>query len=369
MDTRRHVLFKMPTPERPQYKEKLLEILASPPNMIIEMGTYRRKWIPPELYNNPTSSHDKLAWVICIDQHKTREGGLEGDLEHKFIPVREVRVVKAKTEGENLLLWLETKGYLFCDDYGKFKQELIRKISLLPPGEGRFIALDVDVSDIASTMVLDPAQYDTTNECWRKIADGFANMAVYSNAIFYRVVGISKNKSYLEMHDGLAPDDPIRFYQVRTNETYNLEVYYWLPEKQFDLCPQDLMVSADGWLRIYDECTMKDRVGRLRIPLRAVTADPFPYEHSIGLTVALRPDQLIGPSIKVPIRFLPEGWRRRLRRSLMQIVLLFILGAFFFLGLTLPDIFPGTRPYGVLASTFAVVVIPILLERALAKDR
>jgi hypothetical protein len=360
----------MPTDKRPKYKEKLLEISASPPNMIIKMGTYRRQWVPTELFDNPSSSHDKLAWVICIDQHKATERSMGGDLEHRFIPVREVRVVKAKTEGENLLLWLETKGYLCCDDYDKCKQELIRKIPSLPPGERRFIALDVDVSDIASIKVLDAAQYDTTNECWRKLAGGFANMAVYSDAIFYRIVGISKNKSYLEMRDGLGPDDPIRFYQVTANETHYLEVYYWLPEAQFDLCPQDLMVSADGWLKIYDQCTMDDRIGTLRIPLRATTADPFPYEQSIGLTVALRPGQLTGPSIKLPIRFLPERLRRRLRRGLKRIALFIILAASFFFGLTLQEWLPGTGPYyGAAISTIAVVLIPLLVQRVLAKDR
>ena len=365
MDTTKHVLFKMPTLKRPQYKHKLLEILASPPNMIVEMGTYRRKWIPSELYDKPASSNDKLAWVICVDEHETEERGLE----YKFIPVREVRVVKAKTEGENLLLWLETKGYLFCDDYERFKEELTQKISFLPPSEGRFIALDVDVSQMASIHVVDPNQHDATNECWRKITDAFANMAVYSNAIFYRVVGVLENRSYLETCDVLSPDDPTRFYQVRTSETYNLEVYYSLPEKQFDLCPQDLMVSADGWLKIYDECTMKDRVGRLKIPIRAETSDPYPYEHSIGLAIAVQSDQLIGPSVKLPIRFLPERLCRRLRRSLTQVVLMSILAVLFFLGLTLPDMFPGTRAYGVLASTSAVVLIPVLIGWALAKNR
>lgn len=362
-DDSRLLLFKMPTSERLGYRAKLLEILASPPNMIVEMGTYRRRWIPSEVYDHPGSLNNKLAWVICIDQ-LMKEKEVVG---HRFIPVREVKVVQAKTEGENLLLWLETRGFLRCDDHDKFKEEFVDKIPSPPPGEGRFIALDIDIHGVTCASVVDPVQHDATNECWRKIAEGFANMQVCLNAFFYRVVGISERKKkapYLETSEETSSDGPSRSYQIKTDKIYNLDIYYWLPQRQFDLCPQDLTVSTGGWLKVYDECTMKDRIGTMRVPIKALTDDQYPYECPVGVSIAAKSDEVVGPSVKLPIRLLREGWWTKLRRNGLRIILLLLLAALFYVGLT--DILPKT--YGTLASTFSVVMIPVLTQLLLTRN-
>lgn len=362
-DDSRLLLFKMPTAERLGYRAKLLEILACPPNMIVEMGTYRRKWIPSEVYDDPASLNNKLAWVICIDQ-VMKEKEVVG---YKFIPVREVKVVEAKTEGENLILWLETRGFLRCDDHDKFKEEFVDKIPSPPPGEGRFITLDVDIRGVTCASVVDLAEQNATNECWRKTAERFANMQVCLNAFFYRIVGIAEREektSYLDTSEETGSDGPSRSYRIRTDKVYNLDIYYWLPQREFDLCPQDLEVSTAGWLRVYDECIMKDRIGTLKIPIKASTDDQYPYDYPIGISIAAKSDVLVGPSVKLPVRLLREGLWTKLRRNGVRIILLMLLATLFYAGVA--DVFPTT--YGSIASTFSVVMIPILIQPLLTRE-
>lgn len=357
----RTILFKMPTVERPQYVQKLLDILGSPSNVIIKMTTYRSRWIPSEVYKNPKCLEKKLAWVICVDAKKTDGGyGAQG-----FIPIREVEIVKAVRDGDNLILWLETHDYLWCDDHEKFRKELESKIPKLPPNEKSYIVCDISINTVK---IVDSSEDSKVNEAWKRIVDALGSFDVYRNAIFYRIIGISKDSSYLKTEDSGNVDDPQRFYRLTVNETYKLQIYYSFPERQFEHCPQYIKISANEWIRIYDECKINDRVGSLNVLMKpSQTSDPYPYNNSISLHASIESSPLIGPLLKLPLIFMNERWRSRFRHNLGKIVCGILFLMFFFVGQILPIKYETIWgvPTSIIGPAFSTLML-LLISRVFA---
>jgi len=361
----RTILFKTPTVERPQYTQKILDILGSPSNVTIKMTTYRSRWIPSKVYENPKYLEKKLAWVICVDIRTDADYRVQ-----RFIPVREVEIVKAVRDGDNLILWLETQNYISCPDYEKLREELEKKIKTLPPAENSYIACDVQIS---SVKVIDSSEESKVNEDWKEIVDALGSMDVFRNAIFYRVIGISKGSSYLKTEDSGNVDEPQKFYRLTVNETYKLQIYYSLPERQFEHCPQYIEISANEWARIYDECKINDRGGSLSVLMKpSQTSDQYPYKNTISLNASIKPGQLIGPSLRLPLIFVKERRLARFRHNLGKIVYSILFLFLFFFGQILPSMYETV--YGVPSSiigpalsTLAITLISLVFADIFGK--
>jgi hypothetical protein len=359
----------MPTAERPQYAQKLLEILGSPSNIVIKMTTYRKKWIPTEVWDNPGSLKGKLAWVICVNAKKTNgRYKVQG-----FIPIRQVKILIAKKDGDNLILYLETQNYLSCDDYTKFYEELNEEITNkskhLPPDEKSFIACDISIK---SVNVVDSSEDDRVNEVWNRIVDSLSSIDVYSNTIFYRIIGISKDSSYLKAEDGVKQDEPQKFYRLRVNEIYKLQVHYLLPVRQFDYCPQYIKISANEWIKIYDECKVDNRVDNLSIRMKPLrTSDEYPYKNTISLNMSIESSQLSGPPLRLPVIFMKE--KLHIFKQIKGVLVGIMLGITFFVGETLPHIcedicgFP-TSIIGKVLSTLAITLMPPIIAKFLKES-
>jgi len=365
----REILFKMPTVERPQYTQKLLEILGSPSNIIIKMTTYRKKWIPSKVYDKPDCLKEKLAWVICVDARKIDKDYVV----LRFIPVRQVRIVRALIDGDNLVLWLETLDYLSCDDYEKPLKELKDHLELLPPAEQSYIACEVPTSVLPSVKIVDSSEDSEVNEAWRKIVDALGSTEVYRYAVFYRIVGVSKDSAYLKTEKGDDEYEPKKCYRLKVNETYKLQIYYSLPEKQFELCPQDIRISPNEWTRVYDEFKINDRVGSLGITVKTLpTPDEYPYKQTTSFKVSLESSQLIAPMLKIPVMFVRERFLDRFKRNFGLIVSAIVLGEFFWCGTILSDV--RETLFGISSSTIGhgmsaltIMALPILLAKLLRK--
>jgi hypothetical protein len=355
----------MPTVERPQYVQKLLEILGSPSNVIIKLTTYRREWIPDEVYEEPEQLKGKEAWVVCVDTK--RSGGnytVQG-----FIPVREVKIVKVKKDSDNLVLWLETHEYLRCDNYQEFSSELTSKIQSkkqdLPPARKSYIVQDIAISTVK---VVDSNEDAEVNEAWKRIINSVSSIDTYRNAVFYRILGISKDSSYLKTENSQETDegDPQNFYQLTVNETYKLQIHYFFPERQFEHCPQYIKISANGWVRVYGECKMNDRVGDSTVLLKPIkTSDQHPYEHIINLSLSVESGQLFAPQIRLPIIFVKEKRRTTLRRNARVIGSSGLFLAIFFVGQILPSIYQNiynipTSVIGPALSTLAITLVSLV---------
>jgi len=365
----KEILFKMPTAERPQYTQKLLEILASPSNIIVKMTTYRKKWIPAKTYTAPESLEGKLAWVVCVDAKKIDKEYVA----QRFMPIRQVRIAKALVDGDNLVLWLETQEYLSCDDYDKFAEELKDNLESLPPAEQSYIAFDVPTSALPSVKIVDSSEYSRVNEAWKKIVDSLGSMEVYRNAVFYRIVGVSKDSIYLETEKAGDKHKPKKYYRLKVNETYRLQIDYSLPDKQFELCPQEIRVSANEWMKIYNEFKIDDRVGSLSVAVKTLpTSDEYPYKQTTSLRVSLENRQLIAPLVSILVMFAREGFLGRFRRNFELIIWAIVLGGFFWCGTILSDAHAAV--FGIPASTIGnglsaltIMALPMVLAKLLRK--
>jgi hypothetical protein len=108
---------------RPGYAGKLLEIFSAPFNHIIMLTTYRREWLPDEIFEKCQELVGRKAWLVCVDAEKDEKNQFKV---RWIIPIREVEITDADNEIDVLNIWVKTKGYIDFDEkyLNSFKKNL-----------------------------------------------------------------------------------------------------------------------------------------------------------------------------------------------------------------------------------------------------
>jgi hypothetical protein len=358
----------MPTLDRPQYIQKIMDILGAPPKLILKLTTYRKKWVPLDIYDQPESLVDELAWVVCVAARKAKSAFVV----EKFIPIREVKIVKAERSDGTLILWLEMHNYLKCSDYQKFRQELENTGKPLPAAENSYIMSDVSVSSVD---VVSSQNEEMENNAWKTTVDSIGSMEAFRNSVFYRLLGISEEATYVDPKSSIEYEEPYSYYKLVVNKTYQLKIHYHLPEAQFEFCPQVVKTtSSNEWIKFYDESKINDRVGNSSVHLKpSQVADQHPYNHPIGIDIFIESSQLFAPRIRILTIFAKETVLAKVKRNVGAICCSAAFIVLFFVGQLLTGVYPevnGVSPLwagipipmiGAALSTFAITLVPIAL--------
>jgi len=278
-----------------------------------------------------------------------------------FIPIREVRIASAKMSGDNLVLWVETGRYLSCDDYQAFQDELRNKVKVLPPNKHSFVAQDVP--ELRSAKPVDTTKCGDDIEAWNTIVAAVADLEVYRNAVFYRVLGIKKDESYIITNERKASDEPQRVYTLTANETYELQIHYSLPPKQFDLCNTNVEISGHDWFTVFGDCSIQDRVGNCSLPLKSrLPFEEYPKDKTVNLPVSVSTSNVIGPHVNLPILIINEKWYRKVGRKKGSLFSLIVAGSVFFISQMFLSS-PALSFAAATMSTLAVIVVTALVDR------
>jgi hypothetical protein len=367
VSTSRVILFKMPAADRVIYVQKLLDIVGSPANLVIQLTTYRSKWVPPEVFDTPGNIEGKLAWIVCVDLQK-----LPNETKAKFIPIREVKIIKAKKNKDHLMLWLELHNYLKCRDYEAFRKELEGSKKPIPPSEKGFILPDIEINSVD---VIGSENLEQENSAWEEMVTVLGSMEVFRNAVFYRISSIFDKKHDLSQQNAMKNDAPFSYYQMIANKEYYLKGHYCLPDKQFEFCPQEIKISSENdWIKFYGDRKIIDRTGDLNICLKPLNVlDPHPYLDNISLIVSLESTKLLSPKIDLKILLKKESIKRKIRKNAGMIIWSATFISLFIAGEVLAAYYPpinGVSPTweGISISTissalltFAIVTIPVAL--------
>ena len=253
------LLFKMPA-GRDTYANKLLEILSAPIGNIVMLTTYRRRWIPEEIFNNPRQLEGNKAWFICVDAEKHEVDNKKHFDVKRFIPIREVEITRIEKIKDDINIFVKTGGYIKFnpEELDSLKTELEKKFSKenLPPNERSYIQTGIDLNFKGMSVAADENEI---RDAWMNIVDVLSETSQYADIPFYRIVGL-KDSEGKDVRLKQAPDGKQAMYELVRNREYRLIVECRFPAKAYDRAPVTLDIHHDSSLHISSDLTFSSRI-------------------------------------------------------------------------------------------------------------
>ena len=314
----RVLLFKNPAGGA-KYQQAILNIFCAPPNVVVKITTYNKQWISDEILNNPKALENRYALVVCVDA--------EQDTERKwwiknFYPIREVKIRVAEMQGEYLELSIEVLGFVRCNNYAKYTQNLKTEINLLPPNEKSYISYDT-IRDLQIVNYSDnePQNYETA---WQSLATTLANLKIFDKVAFYTVTRIedrtSKKKVDFEKNDqGKKSSFAYKFFE---NKKYSLVLSHIFPlagrKGKLDRLDLNVVLPKDIDREKEDKIEICGHQGHQNIDVNVSSLSSSNY-----CTVDIKPaDPAVkyAPILSIPVKLSPTlFWQRYWKRTLLLI--------------------------------------------------
>jgi hypothetical protein len=310
----RVLLFKNPA-GGDLYAQALLTVLCAPPGMTIKLTTYRRVWVPESVFTNPKNLENHKALMICVDAERDKSNKW---WVKNFYPIREVNIKKSEIEGDYLALWVEPQGYVVCNDYEKYTDDLKKSLSRYPPDEKSYVVHD----SIRNLQIVDPKDSDRTLSVWQDLVETLARLKAFERAAFFTLTKVSSKKDGKIMNlEKTGLSDPSVAYKFVQHKDYVLTFMHLLP--------------------FHDQ---REKLGRLEIELHSPSGvesdrdffEIFGRHYSHNVTVKFRTKAFgdcstieaspkdrsfkRAPILTIPVKFTPRPLWRRLVRNLGLLV-------------------------------------------------
>jgi hypothetical protein len=362
----RILLFKNPSGGT-LYAQALLTVLCAHSGVTVKLTTYRRLWVSEEVYANPESLEGHKAIMICVDAERDRANKW---WVKNFYPIREVIIKKAEIEGDYLALWVEAQGYLKCENYDTYTEDLKKSLPSYPPDEKSYIVYDSK----RNLEIVDPENQSETLTAWQNLVQRLASLKAFERAAFFTLIGVKKKKDGTNMNlEKTGLPDPSFAYKLVQNEYYVITISHLLPlhdqrEKlgrlEIGLHLPSGLQSDKNMIEIFGRHQSHDMVVKSKTSIRNEYATVEAYPKDPGFKMA--------PLLSVPIKFSPPSiWKRSLKKiGLVTATLIAVL--FYGYG----QLMQTTKSYptlqtletispeliGATISALMLVVIPILVS-------
>ena len=218
----RVLLFKNPS-GGDLYAQALLTVLCAPAGVPIKLTTYRRVWIPEDVFTNPRNLENRKALMICVDAERNRSNKW---WVKNFYPIREVHIKKSEIEGDYLALWVEPQGYVVCHDSEKYTDDLKKSLSKYPPDEKSYVAYD----SVRNLQVVDPKDQSRTLTVWQSLVETLASLKAFERAAFFTLTKVSSKKDgkIINLEKTGLPDPSVAYKLIQHNN-YVLTFMHLLP--------------------------------------------------------------------------------------------------------------------------------------------